>query len=126
MTYKTIFHIDDDDDDLDFFMEAVKRLSTDVSLFSFSEAHEAIRKITSGELVPDAVFLDLNMPIMNGQQFLLKLKEFNANHKIKVIILSTSSDPGTISRLKSQHSVDFMSKASSIKDLANLLRPYLI
>jgi len=126
MGYKTIFHIDDDDDDIDFFATAVNQLSAAVSYFSFTNAGEALQKLLTGETPPDVIFLDLNMPVINGQEFLLRLKTIESLQDIPVIILSSSSDPYTIERLKTQGAIDFLTKPSGIKELINLLRPYLI
>jgi CheY-like chemotaxis protein len=126
MGYQTIFHIDDDDDDIDFFATAVNELSAAVSCFSFTNAAEALQRLIEGELVPDAIFLDLNMPVMNGQQFLSRLKEIEQLNDIPVIILSTSSDSNTISKLKNGGASDFLTKPSGLKELENLLRPYLL
>ncbi|MFQ6599806.1 response regulator [Flavobacterium sp. C3NV] len=126
MGYKTIFHIDDDDDDIDFFATAVNQLSAAVSYFSFTNAGEALQKLVTGETPPDVIFLDLNMPVINGQEFLLRLKTIESLQDIPVIILSSSSDPYTIEQLKTQGAIDFLTKPSGIKELINLLRPYLI
>lgn len=126
MGYKTIFHIDDDDDDIDFFTTAVNQLSAAVSYFSFTNAGEALQKLVTGETPPDVIFLDLNMPVINGQEFLLRLKTIESLQDIPVIILSSSSDPYTIEQLKTQGAIDFLTKPSGIKELINLLRPYLI
>ncbi len=126
MGYKTIFHIDDDDDDIDFFATAVNQLSAAVSYFSFTNAGEALQKLVTGETAPDVIFLDLNMPVINGQEFLLRLKTIESLQDIPVIILSSSSDPYTIEQLKTQGAIDFLTKPSGIKELINLLRPYLI
>lgn len=126
MGYKTIFHIDDDDDDIDFFATAVNQLSAAVSYFSFTNAGEALQKLLTGETPPDVIFLDLNMPVINGQEFLLRLKTIESLQDIPVIILSSSSDPYTIEQLKTQGAIDFLTKPSGIKELINLLCPYLI
>lgn len=126
MGYKTIFHIDDDDDDIDFFATAVNQLSAAVSYFSFTNAGEALQKLVTGETPPDVIFLDLNMPVINGQEFLLRLKTIESLQDIPVIILSSSSDPYTIEQLKTQGAIDFLTKPPGIKELINLLRPYLI
>lgn len=126
MGYKTIFHIDDDDDDVDFFAMAVGQLSASVNHFSFTDAAAALKKLETGELIPDAIFLDLNMPVISGQDFLLRLKTFEALRDIPVIILSTSSDPFTIQQIKNDGAIDFLTKPSGVKELVTLLRPYLI
>lgn len=126
MGYKTIFHIDDDDDDIIFFNAAVEHLSAAASCFSFTNAEKALQKLTSGEFLPDAIFLDINMPQINGQKLLGKLKATEALRDIPVIILSTSSDPNTKEQLKADGATGFLTKPPSLKELVNLLRPYLI
>ena len=94
--------------------------------FSFTNAGEALQKLVTGETPPDVIFLDLNMPVINGQEFLLRLKTIESLQDIPVIILSSSSDPYTIEQLKTQGAIDFLTKPSGIKELINLLCPYLI
>lgn len=102
MRYNTIFHIDDDQDDIDFFAATVEQLSKAVNCFSFTEATIALQELIKGTILPDAIFLDLNMPRMNGQEFLLKLKDIALLKDISVVILSTSSDFYTIQELKAR------------------------
>jgi hypothetical protein len=61
MGYRTIFHIDDDDDDIDFFSAAVTQLSAMANCVSFNDSATAMQKLINGEVVPDAIFLDLNI-----------------------------------------------------------------
>jgi CheY-like chemotaxis protein len=126
MEYKTIFHIDDDDDDILFFTAAVEHLSASAKCFSFTNANKALQKIISGELLPDAIFLDINMPVINGQEFLVKLKSLAGLQDIAVIILSSSSDFKTIEKLKNDGAIGYLTKPPNLKELVNLLRPYLI
>ncbi|MGE6355993.1 response regulator [Flavobacterium sp. NPDC079362] len=126
MGHIKIFHIDDDNDDIDFFVEAIGYLSEQISCVSFTNASTALQKLTGGELIPDVIFLDLNMPVINGQEFLGMLKATAALKDIPVIILSTSSDSLTARKLKADGASAFLTKPASIKELSNLLRPYLI
>jgi CheY-like chemotaxis protein len=126
MGYTKILHIDDDDDDIDFFIAAIEYLSDEASCFSFTNASKALQKLVSGELIADVIFLDLNMPVINGQEFLAALKATAGLRDIPVIILSTSSDSLTARRLRAEGASGFLTKPSSIKELSNLLRPYLI
>lgn len=126
MGHIKIFHIDDDDDDIDFFVAAIEYLSNRASCFSFTNASKALQKLVSGELTPDVIFLDLNMPIINGQEFLGVLKSTAGLKDIPVIILSTSSDSVTAQKLKAEGASGFLTKPTSIKELSSLLHPYLI
>lgn len=126
MGYTKIFHIDDDHDDIDFFVAAIEHLSDGISCFSFTSASKALQKLLSGELIPDVIFLDLNMPGINGQEFLATLKSTAGIKEIPVIILSTASDSLIAHTLKAEGASGFLTKPASIKDLSNLLSPYLI
>lgn len=66
------------------------------------------------------------MPVINGQEFLVTLKATAGLQDIPVIILSTSSDSLTVRKLKAEGASGFLTKPTSIKELSNLLRPYLI
>ncbi len=63
---------------------------------------------------PELVFLDLNMPVMGGWEFLdnFTKEEYNQfNQKTKVIVLSSTIDPNDIEKSKKYSMViDFMSK----------------
>ncbi len=126
MGYKTFFYIDNDRDDIDFFAMALNRLSAAVSYILFTDAGEALQILVTGETPPDIIFLDLNMPVINGHEFLSKLKTIESLQDITVIILSTSSDAHTIQQLKNEGATDFITKPSGIKELSTLLQPYLI
>jgi Response regulator containing CheY-like receiver, AAA-type ATPase, and DNA-binding domains len=87
MGYKTIFHIDDHNDDSGFFATAVNELSATVSYISFTDAREALQKLVTGKMIPDVIFLDLTMPVINGQKLLPLLKTIESFRDIPVIKL---------------------------------------
>ncbi len=126
MRYNTIFHIDDAQDEIDFFACRVEPLCKAASCFSFTDATDAFQKLISREILPDVIFFDLNMPLKSGREFLLELKSSKRLVDIPVAILSTSSDFYTIQDLKSNGAFDFITKPSEIKELENLLLPYII
>ncbi|HNP33903.1 MAG TPA: response regulator [Flavobacterium sp.] len=123
MRYNNVLHIDDDPDDLEIFSTTVDEFKPPVNCISLSCAATALKKIISRELSPEVIFLDLNMPGMDGFEFLRAVKGlhgFNA----PVYILSTSSQPETISSAKKLGADDYLIKPSTMKQFVQLLTPF--
>jgi CheY-like chemotaxis protein len=90
-TTTTYYIIDDDLDDQQFLIEALTENDATVQCTTATNGQAAIDylKKVDGHL-PDAIFLDLNMPCMSGNQCLLELKSLPILKNIPVIIYSTS------------------------------------
>ena len=125
MNYKTVLHIDDDLDDLEFFSATVQEMNSNVHCISVASAQEALKKIISFEFLPEIIFIDLNMPCMNGFQFLEAIKEI-PDFKIPVVVLSTSSQQDTVDTAKELGAFDYITKPSSITELIRQLTPFFL
>src|SRR5688572_30884496 len=66
----TILYIDDDADDREIFMEAVKTISPEIVCYEACDGVEGLVTLHSLVIPPDVIFLDVNMPRMNGKQSL--------------------------------------------------------
>jgi CheY-like chemotaxis protein len=120
--YKNILLIDDDDDDQEIFLSALENVDRSIVCTALDNATEALSMLQEKKINPDLIFLDLNMPIMNGEQFLKTIKKLNNLQDIPVIILSTSSHKSTVQLTKSLGAKDFVSKPDKFEDLINILR----
>ena len=125
MSYRKVLLIDDDEDDQHIFMTAAAEVSSNVSCVALYDARQALKKLENRELEPDVIFLDLNMPMMNGEQFLTEIKKNQALKKIPVIIFSTTSNKNTISSVKELGASAFITKPSLYDELVTVLKPLL-
>ncbi|WP_031527171.1 response regulator [Dyadobacter crusticola] len=126
MLYQNILLIDDDEDDQEIFLSALENASNTVKCVVLDNAVQAFDKLRKSELDTDIIFLDLNMPLMNGQEFLAQIKKQQDLKDIPVIILSTSSNQAAIQQAKKLGAVDFITKPHSFDDLVQILRRVLV
>ncbi len=87
-------------------------------VYEFVDAEFAFSKVS--ELNPDVIFLDLNMPLMDGWQFLKAMKKANFNNKVAILTSSTSHED-----LKESGNylnvIDFFVKPFDAEELARIL-----
>jgi CheY-like chemotaxis protein len=86
---KKVFLIDDDEDDQELFGEAINEIDPAIHCMVASSAMAAL-KILDQNNPPDFIFLDLNLPCMNGKQFLKYIRDQKAFKKVTVIVYTTS------------------------------------
>ena len=125
MDYKNILLIDDDTDDQEIFLSALSKISDSIVCTACSDASLALSKLLGKEIKPDIIFLDLNMPVMTGQQFLVEIKKHQNIKEIPVIVFSTTSHFPTIQLVKSLGALDFITKPGKFTDYITILTPIL-
>lgn len=91
MENRIILLADDDTDDTEMFCEALADIDDEVHFLCSANGSELIKRLEQLDKIPDLIFLDLNMPVMNGWQCLGILKENEKYRPIPVIMISTSS-----------------------------------
>ena len=123
--YTHLLLVDDDRDDREIFLAVIENISSAVTCSIAENGKIALDKLVRDGLRPDIIFLDLNMPLMNGREF---LTEFMANEELKeipVIVLSTSSDETVKSELKKLGAMDFITKPDRFSIWEKALRKVL-
>jgi CheY-like chemotaxis protein len=89
---KSIFLIEDDIDDQCFFIEALCEIEN-TSLYAVANnGKEALDKLNSPTTLPDLIFMDINMPIMNGIECLTEIIKNPQLKNIPVVILSSATE----------------------------------
>ena len=122
MSYQNLLLIDDDEDDQMMFLDAIQELSSSITCKAFDNAFEALNLLVAKTLKPEIIFLDLNMPIMNGEEFLREIKLHTELRAIPVIILSTSSVVDVIDKMMAMGAHDFITKPNSYTQLTSMLK----
>ena len=118
----------DDDPSNNFICETViKRMDPSARVLIFEDPEEAIVKIldmysTSRTYLPTILFLDINMPVMNGWEFLDVFKNFTAvlREQFEIYILSSSTEDFSDKRKKYPFISDFLSKPFTPKSLEKI------
>jgi CheY-like chemotaxis protein len=119
---KTYYIVDDDIDDQQFLIEALTENNELVQCQTAFNGQDAITHLKEATIpLPDAIFLDLNMPGLNGKQCLMELKRTPSLQHIPVIIYSTTSVEKEIQETMQMGAAYFLIKRTSYKELLNEL-----
>jgi len=119
-------------DDDPIFIYGTKRIMKEVhfcdSVLVYNNGQDAIEGLLelteNGDVLPSVIFLDLNMPIMNGWEFLETFTRIPNNNlgEITVYIISSSIDPRDLEKVKNYEIVNnYILKPITPKDLEGVL-----
>jgi CheY-like chemotaxis protein len=121
---KLIYFIDDDEEDALLFDSVIKSLNPHIRFVSFTHGHEALKALCSGCEKPDVIFLDINMPLIDGFECLTFLKTTPPLKSIPVIMFTTSKrekDIETCLRLGADY---YLTKPNSYLELDQIVREF--
>jgi CheY-like chemotaxis protein len=118
----------DDEPVFNFIAEShIKRVNPSYEVYSVFNGKEALAYLNeslSGRLkIPSHIFLDLNMPIMNGFTFLEEFKKFSTDvqRSIQIFVVSTSVNPFDLTQAKAYGISDYINKPLSTDFLKSVL-----
>jgi CheY-like chemotaxis protein len=101
---KQVFLIDDDEVFVFLTKRIIERSEAQVSLTVFSNGQEGFDHLVSiaadADLLPDIILLDLNMPVMDGWEFLNSYQKVKFAKKISLYIVTSSISPYEVDRAK--------------------------
>lgn len=128
----TVFLVDDDDVSCESVVRSFKKHSITFPIVTASDGREAL-EILRGQhpskklSQPYVILLDLNMPRMNGFEFLQEMRADPALAANVVFVLTTSNDDSDRTRAYAEHIAGYMVKSfvgPQFSKLTNLMRSY--
>jgi CheY-like chemotaxis protein len=117
--------IDDDQDDQEIFLMALEKADAQINCFVANDGIEGLKKLSDLSCAPCYIFVDINMPKIDGMDCLRQIRKLDHLKDSRVVMYSTSADAGIIRRCKELGADDFLSKPSGfstlVASLSNIL-----
>ena len=116
-----IFYADDDQVDIVFFTKAIKRIDPTIHCTTAVDGVEALDKLFNLTARPDAIFIDLHMPKLDGIECVIAIKRNKDLRGIPIIIISNAINKKEIDQFNRLGVYYFLSK-STFEDLETSLK----
>ncbi|KAA0989081.1 response regulator [Dyadobacter aurulentus] len=105
-----ILLVDDDLDDQEILATIMKD-SFDHAEFTFAnDGMHALYQLKGESFVPDIIFADINMPRMNGMEFLMEFRKMQHLAEVPVFMYSTSDEQEIVNQCRSLGANGFVKK----------------
>jgi CheY-like chemotaxis protein len=91
-----VFYADDDIDDLELVADAFAQYSDNVEVVTATDGSKALaylNNLTHNDNLPCLIILDINMPVINGKEVLMRLREMDHLDTVPAVLFTTSSQP---------------------------------
>ncbi len=124
--YKFTYIIDDDA----IFVLVFKKILSNIENFQnintvkngFVALNELKEMYEKNQILPDIIFVDLNMPVLDGWQFLDELEKLSFKDKLNIHLISSTIDAKEINKSKTYKTVkSFIQKPTNAKQLLESL-----
>ncbi len=123
--------IDDDPIFLFYMQRIMNSLHVFEDIKNYTNGKKALKDIKkafpiNNTIIPDIIFLDLNMPVMDGWQFLDEIRKIEKRKEIVIYIVTSSVDPIDREKATSYEFVeDYIVKPVKADNLKNVISEYL-
>ncbi|MEX2232199.1 MAG: response regulator [Cyclobacteriaceae bacterium] len=118
-----ILYADDDSDDREFFAHMLAAIDPEIKLVQAVDGVETLR-LLAGAVLPDLIFLDINMPKLNGVDTLKEIRKDSRLKDTKVIMYSTSINKSSIRGYEAMNA-SFLKKPNSMHEGIKAVRMVL-
>jgi CheY-like chemotaxis protein len=111
-----VLYVEDDEEDVLIFQELLNDIDPEIKYLHAKNGKEALALLSELVIQPDYIFLDINMPIMDGQGFLTEIKKDARFQTIPVAMYTTSTRPDDKKLFTSLGATEYIVKPSSYFD----------
>ena len=121
-----IFIIDDNEDFVLLFCQAVAKLHPECECLSAENGYNALRQLKFMlPTVPDFIFVDVKMPIMNRHEIVSELRKTNMFSSVPIIMYSAQANPEDEMKAKVNGTSGFYSKPATTEKINALIEEVL-
>jgi CheY-like chemotaxis protein len=122
----SVLIIDDDWDDREIFKDAINEIDPLIKVNEIGNCLDILMEIPRLPTMPEIIFLDINMPVVNGRDCLRVLQGHDQYKEIPVIMYSTSNGYRDISDTYEIGAMYYLQKPISFNNLVRLLKLILL
>lgn len=120
-----ILNVDDDIDDREMFRAAIEAIDPKLDCIQFESGSKVLDYLALAELFPNILFVDINMPKMDGYQCVKHLRQIPGNDQMQIVMYSTTFNPEQRERFQDA-SIKYVKKTSRFSELVHSIRMILL
>ena len=122
----TILLVEDDPDDVFLILKVIEKAPIDAELVVVEHGQAALDHLNKfgnlhGEGVPALVLLDLNMPIMDGHEFIRIVRQHPVFYPLPIVVLTTSSDSAVVRMAYKEGASAVVTKVDSLEGMSEIV-----
>ncbi len=116
-----ILYIDDDAEDREIFKEAIAAIDPSCICNVANDGCQGLKALEEFVVMPDFIFVDVNMPRMNGKQFLSEIKQIPRLRSIPLIMYSTTNHQEEMQSYFSMGAYKVLVKANTFNGVCDVI-----
>jgi CheY-like chemotaxis protein len=117
----TILLVEDEIAHTKLFQRSIKRANPNLNVHILHHGADALLYLKDHHADVAMVLLDLNMPVMNGIEFLQKVRADKTLKELKIVVLTTSDNPDDVKKADDLGYFDYLVKPLDYIQFKNLL-----
>jgi CheY-like chemotaxis protein len=122
-----VVYADDDPDDIELVEEAFRHYANNVEVVTFQNGSHALsylKELSEADALPCLIILDINMPVLNGKEVLVKLRQMETFENTPVVLFTTSSMPPD-KHFAEHYNAGFVTKPLGFEQMEIITRQFI-